>query len=338
MVSRRVRPSPLLRAIERATTAMTRRALRAGADAAGKAAARGVEAMSAPYRLPVSAGDWIPGQAIGPAGLRRFRLFRPADVRSSDRLPLLVMLHGCGQNAAAFARSTRMDRLAARERFLVLYPEQDLAANPQGCWNWYDTRSHRAEAEAATLIAAIDQACLLYPVDRDAVAVAGLSAGASMAALLAVRWPERFCAVAMHAGVAPGAANSAAGVLAAMRGRSLPPTAVERGNRPPLLVIHGSEDRVVSVRNAHVAAEQWAAALGARAADPRRVQRGARHAMTVTDWRVRRRVCVRLCEVERLGHAWSGGAAGEHFSDPQGPDASTLIWRFVQGSLLGPEA
>ncbi|WP_374617274.1 extracellular catalytic domain type 1 short-chain-length polyhydroxyalkanoate depolymerase, partial [Thauera aminoaromatica] len=259
-MSRRVRPSPLLRAIERATTAMTRRALRAGADAAGKAAARGVEAMSAPYRLPVSAGDWIPGQAIGPAGLRRFRLFRPADVRSSDRLPLLVMLHGCGQNAAAFARSTRMDRLAARERFLVLYPEQDLAANPQGCWNWYDTRSHRAEAEAATLIAAIDQACLLYPVDRDAVAVAGLSAGASMAALLAVRWPERFCAVAMHAGVAPGAANSAAGVLAAMRGRSLPPTAVERGNRPPLLVIHGSEDRVVSVRNAHAAAEQWAAA------------------------------------------------------------------------------
>ena len=338
MVSRRVRPSPLLRAIERATTAMTRRALRAGADAAGKAAARGVEAMSAPYRLPVSAGDWIPGQAIGPAGLRRFRLFRPADVRSSDRLPLLVMLHGCGQNAAAFARSTRMDRLAARERFLVLYPEQDLAANPQGCWNWYDTRSHRAEAEAATLLVAIDQACLLYPVDRDAVAVAGLSAGASMAALLAVRWPERFCAVAMHAGVAPGAANSAAGVLAAMRGRSLPPTAVERGNRPPLLVIHGSEDRVVSVRNAHVAAEQWAAALGARAADPRRVQRGARHAMTVTDWRVRRRVCVRLCEVERLGHAWSGGAAGEPFSDPQGPDASTLIWRFVQGSLLGREA
>lgn len=338
MVSRRVRPSPLLRAIERATTAMTRRALRAGADAAGKAAARGVEAMSAPYRLPVSAGDWIPGQAIGPAGLRRFRLFRPADVRSSDRLPLLVMLHGCGQNAAAFARSTRMDRLAARERFLVLYPEQDLAANPQGCWNWYDTRSHRAEAEAATLLMAIDQACLLYPVDRDAVAVAGLSAGASMAALLAVRWPERFCAVAMHAGVAPGAANSAAGVLAAMRGRSLPPTAVERGNRPPLLVIHGSEDRVVSVRNAHVAAEQWAAALGARAADPRRVQRGARHAMTVTDWRVRRRVCVRLCEVERLGHAWSGGAADEHFSDPQGPDASTLIWRFVQGSLLGREA
>lgn len=334
-MSRRIRSSSLARAIERATTEMTRRAFRAGADTAGKAAARGVEAMSAPFRLPASTGDWITGQAIGPAGLLRFRLFRPADVRGSEHLPLLVMLHGCGQNAAAFARSTRMDRLASRERFLVLYPEQDLAANPQGCWNWYDTRSHRAEAEAATLIAAIDQACLLYPVDRGAVAVAGLSAGASMAALLAVHWPERFCAVAMHAGVAPGAAHSAAGVLAAMRGRSLPPTAVERGNRPPLLVIHGSEDHVVSVRNAHAAAEQWAAALGARAATPRRVQRGARHAMTVSDWRAQRRVCARVCEVEYLGHAWSGGVAGEPFSEPKGPDASTLIWRFVQANLRG---
>ena len=156
-----------------------------------------------------------------------------------------------------------------------------------------------------------------------------------MAALLAVRWPERFCAVAMHAGVAPGAARSAAGALAAMRGRSLPETAVERGNRPPLLVIHGSDDRVVSVRNAHAAAEQWAAALGARAAVPRRVQRGARHAMTVSDWRVQRRLCVRVCEVEHLGHAWSGGVADEHFSDPKGPDASTLIWRFVQANLGG---
>ena len=91
----------------------------------------------------------------------------------------------------------------------------------------------------------------------------------------------------------------------------------------------------MSVRNAHAAAEQWAAALGARAAVPRRVQRGARHPMTVSDWRAQRRVCVRLCEVERLGHAWSGGVADEHFSDPKGPDASTLIWRFVQASLGG---
>jgi len=34
-----------------------------------------------------------------------------------------------------------------------------------------------------------------------------------------------------------------------------------------------------------------------------------------------------------LGHAWSGGKAGEPFSDPAGPDASRLIWAFVMRHL-----
>lgn len=332
-MSSRTRKSPLVRALQRATTSMTRRALKAGASAAGKAVARTVDAIAAPHRPPPGAGDWIAGQALGPAGWRRFFLFRPDGVRNDERLPLLVMLHGCGQSAAAFARSTRMNALAARERFLVLYPEQERAANPQGCWNWYDTRNHHADAEAATLMAAIDQVCLLYPVNRDAVAVAGLSAGASMAALLAVKHPQRFRAVAMHAGVPPGCAQSASSALAAMHGRRLPTTEVARGERPPLLVIHGLDDHVVSPRNAQASAAQWASALGAAEGPPRRVQRGARRAMKVTDYRSGRRTCVRLCEVEGLGHAWSGGAAGQLFSDERGPDASRLIWRFVAAQL-----
>lgn len=347
-MSPRLRKSPFARAMQRAATSMTRSAFKAGAKAAGKAVARTVNAMAAPYRPPPGAGDWITGQAIGPAGLRRFFLFRPAGVRNDERLPLLVMLHGCGQTAAAFARSTRMNRLAARERFLVLYPEQDRAAHPQGCWNWYDTRNYRADAEAATLMAAIDQVCLLYPVDREAVAVAGLSAGASMAALLAVSYPQRFRAVAMHSGVAPGSARSAASALAAMHGRHLPAAAVEAaqgevqpdaaGNRPPLLVIHGRADGVVAPRNAQAAAAQWSVALGAAPGEARIVQRGARKAMTVTDYRRARRVCVRLCEVDGLSHAWSGGAPGQMFSDEKGPNASSMIWRFVAAHLPRPSA
>ena len=332
-MSPRIRKSPFARAMQRAATSMTRSAFKAGAKAAGKAVARTVDAVAAQYRPPPGSGDWIAGQAMGPAGVRRFFLFRPLGVRNDERLPLVVMLHGCGQTAAVFARSTRMNRLATRERFLVLYPEQDVTHNPQGCWNWYDTRNYHADAEAATLMAAIDQACLLYPVDRDAVAVAGLSAGASMAALLAVSYPQRFRAVAMHAGVPPGSARSAAGALAAMHGRRMPAAVDEEDARPPLLVIHGRDDVVVSPRNAQAAAAQWSAALGAVAGEARIVQRGSRKPMTVTDFRRGRRVCVRLCEVDGLGHAWSGGAAGQLFSDDKGPDASSLIWRFVAAQL-----
>ena len=127
------------------------------------------------------------------------------------------MLHGCGQDAQSFALSTRMNRLAARERFLVLYPEQDRRAHPQGCWNWYGTRTKTAYGEAAILMAAVQQVSQLYPVDPARVAIAGMSAGASMAALMVTRYPDRFKAVAMHSGVPPGAAESTVSALAAMR-------------------------------------------------------------------------------------------------------------------------
>ncbi|WP_068638925.1 extracellular catalytic domain type 1 short-chain-length polyhydroxyalkanoate depolymerase [Thauera butanivorans] len=336
-MSRRLRKSPLARALQRATaatTAMTRKSLAAGTRAVGKAVAQTVDAIAAPHRPPPGAGDWIAGQALGPAGVRRFHLFRPPGIRHDERRPLLVMLHGCGQTAAQFAHSTRMNRIARRERLLVLYPEQDRSANPQGCWNWYDTRSRHADAEAETLMAAIDQVCLLYPVDREAIALAGISAGASMAALLAARHPDRFAAVAMHCGVPPGSAHSAATALAAMGGRrTAKADLAPDGGLPPLLVIHGQADRVVAPANGRAAAELWAAASGARAGEPRRMQRGVRRPMTVTDYRAGRRLAAQLVEVEGLGHAWSGGDARQLFSDPQGPDASGMVWRFVAASL-----
>jgi poly(3-hydroxybutyrate) depolymerase len=84
-------------------------------------------------RKPSSgAGQWLAGVAMGPAGVRRYRLYRPPAVKFGERLPLMVMLHGCGQDAKGFANSTRMNAVAARERFLVLYPEQDRLSNAQG--------------------------------------------------------------------------------------------------------------------------------------------------------------------------------------------------------------
>ena len=63
---------------------------------------------------------------------------------------------------------------------------------------------------------------------------------------------------------------------------------------------------------------------------PARVlQRGARYPMRVTDFVQRGRVWVQLCEIEGLGHAWSGGAPRLPYSDPKGPDASRLILAFA---------
>ena len=268
------------------------------------------------------------------AGSRRYQLCKPPGALANERRPLLVMLHGCAQDAQTLASVSQMNRVALRENFLVLYPEQSRAFNLQGCWNWFATRSGQAQHEADAIASMIQKVCRLHPVDPDRIAVAGLSAGASMAALLATRYPRRFRAVAMHSGVAPGVAQSQASALGAMRGRrttaTAPLTAGSDGaDLPPLLVIHGSADTVVVPSNAVDAAQRWAIGKGAQATLPRTVQRGARYAATITDYSVKRRVVVTHCLITGLGHAWSGGAAHMAYSDPKGPNASRMIWAFV---------
>lgn len=309
--------------IKRSLTAITRSSVRVGKRVVDRS------------RPPPGKGDWIAGVAIGLQGARRFRLYRPPDLQPGEQLPLLVMLHGCGQDARSFAASTRMNSVAARERFWVLYPEQDRLANPQGCWNWFDTAGGRAQSEVALIMKAIDQVCQLYPVDPARIAVAGLSAGGSMAALLVTHHPERFKAAMMHSGVPPGTARSSLSALGAMHGRrTTRPSAMAALSTapwPPLMVMQGGADLVVAPNNGWAAVQLWADTAGGvvQAAQPRSVQRGKRYPMTVTDFKRQGRMVATLVEVGRLGHAWSGGASRQPFSDGKGPDASRMVWAFA---------
>ena len=271
---------------------------------------------------------------IGATGVRHYQLYQPPGSQRGEPLPLVVMLHGCTQDARAFATSSRMNSIAARERFMVLYPEQSRMANAQGCWNWFDTRNGRAQREADAIGAAISQVCLTQPVDVNRIAIAGFSAGAGMAALLATRQPARFKAVIMHSGIGPGVAHSSATALSAMRGRragaAVSPLPGD-GPLPDLLVIQGTADPVVARSNGASAAQHWAAHAQAavKASQPRTIQRGKRRSATLTDYRVGARIAATLCEIDGLGHAWSGGAPGLPYSDPTGPDASRMVWAFA---------
>lgn len=142
----RIRKTVWSRSFQSVLKTVTRTAMRIGTKAL-KESLRA--APLAGKRKPVKkamapSANWTKGIAIGAAGPRRYRLYKPSGVRRNETLPLLVMLHGCGQDAEALAASSRMNTIAARERFFVLYPEQDRLSNVQGCWNWYDTRTGRA--------------------------------------------------------------------------------------------------------------------------------------------------------------------------------------------------
>lgn len=279
---------------------------------------------------------------------RAYRLYLPASASIRDRLPLLVMLHGCEQDALAFAEGTRMNQLADRHDFIVLYPEQNRRANPFGCWRWYEPEVLEGTGEAAEIARIVDKVVRRYPVDPGRVYVTGMSAGGAMACVLVNCYGALFAACAVHSGLKYRAAASPSAAVAAMRkgssnaaAEATPPAEPARAPAAsfvPTLVIHGDEDDVVSPVNADEIVEQVRTLAENDGASSRRLTETAERripdsgrAYRLRDYEHDGKVVLRKIIVEGLGHAWSGGDDRHRFNDPQGPDASRIIWEFVSG-------
>ncbi len=247
-------------------------------------------------------------------GSRELLVFMPSSLPSEpERRSMVVMLHGCAQTADDMARGTRMNAAAERERFIVVYPEQPSSANPQRCWNWFlPDNVTRDEGETALLAGLIDSVARAHGVRR--VSLVGMSAGAAMAANLAVAYPERYAALALHSGIPAFAAKDVMGAIAAMR--QGPTEADELGAaalvamgsraRPiPVIALHGSDDKVVSPSNLEATVRQWTVVNGGKGV-------------------------VKKVLLDGVGHAWSGGSADGTFTAPTGPDATGMIAAFLR--------
>jgi poly(3-hydroxybutyrate) depolymerase len=323
------------------TEAMVRNAVKQSA-AVTAATQRALSGVVSPVQAPQSRGGgrWEEGAWGAPLAPRRYRIFVPAGVTASRRAPMLVLLHGCGQDTASFAAVTRAAAVARESGWVVLLPEQTSQANAQRCWNWFRPAA-QGGAEAALMMALIEQSCRRHPVAPDRVSVLGLSAGGAMALMLGLRYPERFAAVGSHSGAVPWSATNAAQAARAMRGQRGPDATAMHALRsglagrrpPPLLLLHGDADHTVDFSNATAAAAMWMHlqpehAHPLSAVPARRIQRGMRRAMDVFDWTQGKSTYLKLLRIEGLGHAWSGGAGGHAFSDPSGPDGLKLALRF----------
>jgi poly(3-hydroxybutyrate) depolymerase len=164
-----------------------------------------------------------------------------------------------------------------------------------------------------------------------------------MAALVALRHPELVAAVAMHSGPVVGDAHSAASGIGIMRRGTLKPLLplVERVSDPavfrlgmPALILQGQLDPAVAPRNARQLFEQFRALNGLppeSAPVEHVLGLGTEKAYRRVDMLRGQNTVLRLCEITRLEHAWSGGDASIRYHARSGPDASALIWRFFQG-------
>lgn len=293
-----------------------------------------------PDAAAAAAGAFLERSFAGETGGRTYRLYVPAGHDGRHEAPLIVMLHGCTQDAQDFAVGTRMNRWADEHGFLVAYPEQPASEHPQKCWNWYEpAHQRRGRGEPAVIAGITRELMRQHRIDARRVYVAGISAGGAMSVVLAATYPELYAAAASHSGIAYGAARGVAEALAVMRGEALDARAAAEAARAaldpgaraiPLLVFHGADDPVVRPSNADALAVQWALLAGTdpAAARDERVRAGGREAVRTLFRDEAGRVRVERWLVQGLAHAWSGGDAAGSYADPLGPDASREIVRF----------
>jgi len=300
--------------------------------------------------IPDAANDDAPGVATTPDappggqtrvaatfrsrhGDRDYLLYEPA-VRLASPGPLLLMMHGCTQDAADFARGTRMHVRAAAERYTVVYVTQPAGANGNKCWNWFQAVHQRRDGGEPALLAELAiHLAGRGNIDRDRVYVAGLSAGGAMALNVAHLYPEIFRAVGAHSALPPGSAHDLPSALSAMRTGASPGRAGAPG--VPVIVLHGDRDTTVHPRNASVIAGRAEAGTGndTQACWETSTTPAAAGTLGFTTRRLRDadgRLRAEHWVVHGGGHAWFGGSHEGTYVDPRAPDASEAMLRFFR--------
>jgi poly(hydroxyalkanoate) depolymerase family esterase len=272
----------------------------------------------------------IAGRHASDFGSLDYRLYVPAR-HDGTACPLIIMLHGCSQDALDFARGTGMNELAEQAGCLVAYPEQPSSANSGKCWNWFeDAHHHRGGGEPALIAGVTRQIMADYSVDAGKVFVAGLSAGGAMAVVLGRTYPDLFAAVGCHSGLAYGCAVGTGAAMQAMHYGQAAGAASAGSTLTPLIVFHGDMDGTVHPRNGEGVVEQSLQLSGLRQLRAQRetgeargrgytrdIHRSATGAVLAERW-----------TVHGSGHAWSGGQRQGSYADASGPNASAEMLRF----------
>lgn len=166
-------------------------------------------------------------------GQRAYRLVVPENARGAGPVPLVFAFHGFRVDSKdVMPRYTRLDDLARREGFILAYPnalEQRWRLRVQGNEDLalFDALSQRITTE--------------YNVDRNRVYATGMSNGAYFANLLASQRSDVIAAITPHSG--------GLGLLG-RRG-------IQARRKYAVMIIHGTDDRLVPVSQARKADETY---------------------------------------------------------------------------------
>ncbi|MBR0718039.1 PHB depolymerase family esterase [Bradyrhizobium liaoningense] len=230
-------------------------------------------------RLPKRDGLRVSARSAGlPSPLAEVTAFgaNPGELRMFSFVPpqlqhpraLVVVLHGCGQTAAAYDLGAGWSTLAKHYGFALLMPEQLRANNGNTCFNWFNPDDvARDKGEAASIREMIAHMVAAHGIDARRVFITGLSAGGAMTSVMLATYPEVFAAGAVIAGLPFGVASNLRQALDGMfhspgrparaLGDLVRQASNHRGPWPKMSVWHGTADRTVNPGNANEIVKQW---------------------------------------------------------------------------------
>lgn len=266
-------------------------------------------------------------------GTPPYKLFLPSK-SAGPSTALVVMLHGCEQDATTIATGTKWNALAENHGFYVLYANQERGRNMLNCWNWFLPGNQQAgRGEPAVIMAAIDRAQSQFPIDRRKVYVAGMSAGGAMAAILLSCYPDRFAAGAISAGLPYGMVEGVGEAFRLMANGPAEGTRVQAACDPGkfhggVIVVQGMSDQIVNPKNADRLLADFVPANATKWQTTDMPAIGQSLGYHLTNVVAAGRLVAQRLLVERADHAWIGGTAGMPYCDPHGPNATEMIWSF----------
>jgi Poly(3-hydroxybutyrate) depolymerase len=250
---------------------------------------------------------------------RTFRLYVPPGYNGQQPLPLLIALHGGLGTGEIFEHQSHLDRVAARDHFLIAYPDGVGRGWNAGSCCGSPMEDH---VDDVGFIDALEQRLVKdFAVDPTRIYGTGFSNGAMMLWRVSCQQPQLFAAIATVEG----------GLMMKHCEASLPmPTMIIGGLKDERIPWHGGVFRGTfrpSVASLVDGLRSRNGCSGKPAVNYDRNQVLCRDLD-----QCRSKAAIRWCRIANGGHQWAGGKA--YFTFLLGPnnekfDASAQVWQFL---------